>query len=194
MGAESLWELIPRRASARSVGRAERERSSVMESDPSAAYDAHAGALYRYLLALLGEVEDAEDALQEVFVAFLRRRGMTQVRNLRAYLLRAARMQALMTLRRRRRHRREREAARISWIDADACPLADRALSVDVDRALLALPLEQREVIALKLNEDLTFREIAELLDIPANTAASRYRLALKRLRTQLEGDEEHAR
>lgn len=194
MGAESLWELIPRRASARSLGRAERERSGVKEADLAAVYDAHAGALYRYLLALLGEVEEAEDALQEVFVAFLRRGGMNPVRNLRAYLLRAARTQALMTLRLRRKHRREREAACISWIDAAACSLGDRALAVDVDRALLTLPREQREVIALKLNEGLTFREIAELLDIPTDTAASRYRLALKRLRTHLEGGEEDAR
>jgi len=194
MGAERLWEPIPRRASARSLSTAERGRSGVMESDPAAVYDAHAGALYRYLLALLGEVEEAEDALQEVFVAFLRRRGMPPIRNLRAYLLRAARTQALMMLRRRRRDRREREAACLSWIDADACSLGDRALAVDLDRALLTLPREQREVIALKLDEGLTFREIAELLDIPTDTAASRYRLALKRLRTHLEGGEEDAR
>ena len=189
-----MWEPIPRRASARSLNRAERGRSGVKEADPAAVYDAHAGALYRYLLALLGDVEEAEDALQEVFVAFLRRRGMPPIRNLRAYLLRAARTQALMMLRRRRRDRREREAACLSWIDADACSLGDRALAVDLDRALLTLPREQREVIALKLDEGLTFREIAELLDIPTDTAASRYRLALKRLRTHLEGGEEDAR
>jgi RNA polymerase sigma-70 factor (ECF subfamily) len=45
-------------------------------------------------------------------------------------------------------------------------------------------------VIALKLGEDLTFREIAQALGIPKNTAASRYRLALARLRALLEGGE----
>jgi RNA polymerase sigma-70 factor (ECF subfamily) len=57
-----------------------------------------------------------------------------------------------------------------------------------VQRALGRLPLEQREVIALKLSEDLSFREIGQVLRIPANTAASRYRLALGRLRALLEG------
>ena len=65
MGAEPLWELIPRRAWARATDRAEREHSGVKEADPAAVYDAHAGALYRYLLALLGDAEDAEDAFQE---------------------------------------------------------------------------------------------------------------------------------
>jgi RNA polymerase sigma-70 factor (ECF subfamily) len=45
------------------------------------------------------------------------------------------------------------------------------------------LPAEQREVVHLKLWEGLTFDQIAQLLDIPANTAASRYRYGLDKLR-----------
>jgi len=48
------------------------------------------------------------------------------------------------------------------------------------------LPPEQRAVTHLKLWEKLTFEQIAETLDIPANTAASRYRYALDKLRERL--------
>jgi RNA polymerase sigma-70 factor (ECF subfamily) len=79
----------------------------------------------------------------------------------------------------------------VSWIDLNACKPGDSELAVDVDRALRQLPPEQRAVVALKLSEDLTFREIGQALGIPKNTAASRYRLALARLRALLESGEE---
>ncbi|RYD24670.1 MAG: hypothetical protein EOP86_28320, partial [Verrucomicrobiaceae bacterium] len=51
---------------------------------------------------------------------------------------------------------------------------------------LMALPEEQRAVVHLKLWEDLTFARIAEVLGIPANTAASRYRYAMQKMRQAL--------
>ena len=151
-------------------------------------YDAHAASLYRHLLTLLSDVEDAEDALQEVFVGLMRRGARSQIHDLRAYLFRAARNQALMVLRRRRNQERQSAAARVCWIDLDACAVQDREMAVDITDALQQLPLEQREVIALKLGEDLTFVEIGKVLGVSPNTAASRYRLALGRMRMLLEG------
>ena len=55
-----------------------------------------------------------------------------------------------------------------------------------LSEALGELPPEQRAVVHLKLWEDLTFEHIAELLDIPLNTAASRYRYGLDKLRERL--------
>jgi RNA polymerase sigma-70 factor (ECF subfamily) len=55
-----------------------------------------------------------------------------------------------------------------------------------VAEALQELPAEQRAVVHLKIWEDLTFGEIAETLEIPANTAASRYRYAIEKLGSQL--------
>ena len=52
--------------------------------------------------------------------------------------------------------------------------------------ALVELPPDQRVVVHLKLWEGLTFEEIAHTLDIPANTAASRYRYGLDKLRERL--------
>jgi RNA polymerase sigma-70 factor, ECF subfamily len=52
--------------------------------------------------------------------------------------------------------------------------------------ALAELPPDQRAVVHLKLWEGLTFEQIAEVLDIPPNTAASRYRYGLDKLRGRL--------
>ncbi|MEI8197916.1 MAG: sigma-70 family RNA polymerase sigma factor, partial [Phycisphaerae bacterium] len=55
-----------------------------------------------------------------------------------------------------------------------------------LENALRRLPPEQREVIQLKFYEQLTFAQIADILGIPPNTAASRYRYALAHLRELL--------
>jgi RNA polymerase sigma-70 factor (ECF subfamily) len=55
-----------------------------------------------------------------------------------------------------------------------------------LELAVRELPPEQQEVVTLKIWGDLTFQEIAETLEIPANTAASRYRYALEKLKDKL--------
>ena len=143
--------------------------------DLGEAYDTYAAPLYRYLLTLVGSQEDAEDALQEVFLA-VGRKGLQHIRDVQPYLLQTARRQAISLLRKRRRRAREPEvAAQLSWID--------------IGRALQSLPPDQREVVVLHLSEGFTFGEIASLCGISGNTAASRYRLALGKLREALKGD-----
>jgi RNA polymerase sigma-70 factor (ECF subfamily) len=53
--------------------------------------------------------------------------------------------------------------------------------------ALAELPVEQREVIMLRVWGRMTFEEAAAVLDISPNTAASRYRYALEKLRDELQ-------
>ena len=62
----------------------------------------------------------------------------------------------------------------------------ERSFRESLSAALTELPAEQRAVVHLKLWEGLTFERIAELLDIPPNTAASRYRYGLDKLRERL--------
>jgi len=158
------------------------EAGHAAADDLAALYDAHAGALYRYALTLLGSVEEAQDVVQEVFLGLMRRQGRGRIEYLREYLLRATRNQAFSVLRKRR----VREAGGETWIAPAA---EDRELAADISAALCRLPVEQREVIELKLVEGLSFRELAEVLRIPPNTAASRYRLAVAKLRAMLTGD-----
>jgi len=163
------------------------ERAEARPRNLAEAYDSYSAPLFRYLLAMLRCEPDAEDAMQELFCA-LARADLGRVRDLQAYLFEAARSQAMMVLRARRRSDREAGAAQVSCLDPERCLAEDRALAIDVDRAVCALPAEQREVVVLHLFEGFSFREMAELCGIPQNTAASRYRLALSRLREMLKG------
>ncbi len=67
-----------------------------------------------------------------------------------------------------------------AWFDTG---VEDREFSRVIQRALAELPVEQREVIMLKIWGELTFAEIGKSLEIPANTAASRYRYGMSELR-----------
>src|SRR5262249_10519497 len=62
----------------------------------------------------------------------------------------------------------------------------EAAFRESLSKALAELPADQRAVVHLKLWEHLTFEQIAEALDIPPNTAASRYRYGLDKLRERL--------
>ena len=144
-------------------------------------YDRHAPAMFRVALALTGSAADSEDAVQDVFVGLVRAgAALARIRDLRAYLFAALRRAAY-----RRAMRRGPVAAgalerRLPPAPRDD-PRGDR-----LERALAALPPEQREVVALKTEADMTLAEIAAVLGISPNTAASRYRYALARLRAAL--------
>jgi RNA polymerase sigma factor (sigma-70 family) len=144
----------------------------------AALYDRFGPELLRVARVLSSQ--DAEDAVQEVFLGLMRaRRSLGVVDNLRAYVFAALR----------------RAAARLSAGRKPALPLEDVAQAqlgravdqaVQLERALANLPLEQRELISLKVDGGLTFAEVAQVLGISPNTAASRYRYALEKLRAAL--------
>ncbi|MES2709618.1 MAG: RNA polymerase sigma factor [Verrucomicrobiota bacterium] len=158
----------------------------------AALYDAHAPALYRFILSLCGSEADTLDLLQDLFVRVVRQRRET-LEDPQAFLFRAARNLFLDQLRRRAHRRRvlddyEGEMKSLaSHFPESAVPgLPGPETALAVARALACLPEEQRAVVHLKIWENLTFARIAEILDIPANTAASRYRYAMDRLRRTL--------
>jgi RNA polymerase sigma-70 factor (ECF subfamily) len=131
---------------------------------------------------------DAEDVVQEAFVRFWRHQralgGEPQ-----ALLFTSIRRAAIDLARRdqRRAGREERADGGLEETEPVFEPLAeadDRRVAIEA--ALRRLPAEQRDVLTLKIWGDLTFDEIARQLDIPLNTAASRYRYALTALRKEL--------
>jgi RNA polymerase sigma-70 factor (ECF subfamily) len=153
----------------------------------AALYDRFGASLFQVALSALGSRQDAEDAVQEVFVGLVRaRERLRQVENLRAYLFAALRRAAarIAALPGRQRPLSPEELVQLSAPEPVGVD-PDRALRLE--RALRALPAEQREVISLKVDGGLTFAEIAALLGVSANTAASRYRYALEKLRAALE-------
>jgi RNA polymerase sigma-70 factor (ECF subfamily) len=149
----------------------------------AALYDRYAARLLRVAWALIGRRAEAEDAVQDVFLGLVRARGsLGQVRNLRAYLFTALRHAA-----RRRRISAgagDFEFGETSDLVTDSAASDPR--SERLERALRSLPPEQREVVALHVDGEMTFAEIAAALGLSPNTAASRYRYAIERLRQAL--------
>lgn len=170
-------EVLPRRTEAESD-----------EAFLEALYDAHALAVYCCALALTGSPEDAEDATQEVFVRLARDvRRLRKVRNTRAYLLSAARNAAYSLLRSRRRRGRLQDAVTLETPVEEADPGPGAIEAICLRQAFALLPEEQRQVVALKVLQGMTFPEIARATGVSSNTAASRYRYAIERLRRALE-------
>ncbi|MEN9734146.1 MAG: hypothetical protein RLZ45_2141 [Verrucomicrobiota bacterium] len=153
-------------------------------------YDTHAQAVFVFLLNITRSETDAREALQELFLKLGRLElDPAALRDERAYLLRLAHHQAIDSLRRRETRHRLETAASESRIElfASAPDPDTAAFRRELSTALAALPSEQRSVVHLKLWEGRSFLDIAAILQIPANTAASRYRYGLEKLRDRLQ-------
>ncbi len=129
---------------------------------------------------------DAEDVVQDAFVRFWRRNHCIQNR---ALLYAAVRSAALDLIRRdqRRARREELVAAEAEQAIAPEFAGTDDA-GVELAGAMERLPRDQREVLVMKIWNELSFAEIGEAIGISPNTAASRYRYALAALKKNMAG------
>jgi RNA polymerase sigma factor (sigma-70 family) len=147
--------------------------------------DQHGPALVLFARQWVSTRADAEDVVQDAFVRFWRARD--RVAEPAGYLYACVKHSALDQQRRRKRQaRREEAAARPEGGELFALPQDEDDRGAAVSAALHDLPEDQREVLVMKIWGGLSFPQIAAALQIPANTAASRYRYALTRLREQL--------
>jgi RNA polymerase sigma-70 factor (ECF subfamily) len=164
-------------------------RAALRRNDPAAVeliWDRYADDLLAFLQAVVGSRYDAEDVLQAVFVRMVRkRRHLARAKSLGAYIFRIARNEAASFLRLRRRNRSLGPMVEL-WLALAETNAGREELAEHLQAALTKLPQSQREVVVLKVYQDKTFQEIGELLDVSVNTAASRYRYAIERLRTLL--------
>ena len=152
-------------------------------------YDEHAQALFGFLLNLTRNEADTRDLLQHIFVKLAQRPELLRnVGEERAFLLRMANNLAIDFFRRSstRAKNYERFSAEIIDLFARASDVDQAAFQERLTQALGELPAEQRAVVHLKLWEGLTFEQIAATLGLSLNTAASRYRYGLDKLRTRL--------
>lgn len=147
-------------------------------------YDRFGVRLYRTARRLLGDAHAAEDAVQEVFASVARNAaGAAQVLDWTAYLFSSLRHAAA----RLGGRLKKRPAPLIEEPAVPMLPGPDVGTQAALEKALAALPAEQREVLALKFEGGLTFEQIALQIGVGANTAASRYRYALEKLRGLME-------
>jgi RNA polymerase sigma-70 factor (ECF subfamily) len=155
-------------------------------SDPWTVWlDQHGAALVLMARQWVASRADAEDVVQEAFVRFWRSRQ--RAADQAAYLYACVKHCALDWQRHRKRQsRREEAAARPESETWFACSVEHEERRAAIEAALQTLPERQREVLVMKTWGGLSFPQIALALRISANTAASRYRYALVKLREQL--------
>ena len=144
-------------------------------------YEQHGPVLLAYGISLLHDRSASEDVLHQVFVKLLQTDVAINGQPLH-YLYRAIRNTALNY---RRNHSRELElASNGHWLES---PRGMEEIGLTLQSALRELPEEQREIIVLRVWGQMTFEEAALALDISPNTAASRYRYGLAKLKERLE-------
>jgi RNA polymerase sigma-70 factor, ECF subfamily len=155
-------------------------RSKLEKDDIRALYEQHSSSLLLYARSMLPDRAVAEDVLHEVFSVLLR--GNTELPDVpAAYLFRAVRNAAL--------NARRNEAKHVA-LDAEEPWFQHRRSSPEsalaLQSALRELPEEQREAVILRIWAGMTLEEVAAATGVPLNTAASRYRYALEKLRDRL--------
>jgi RNA polymerase sigma-70 factor (ECF subfamily) len=159
-----------------------------------AIYEKYKNDLLTVAVSLLSDFHTAQDCLQDVFVGFAANSNKLNVRrNLKGYLL------SCIVNRARDLLRKNAVPATRQLADSDCKgsqvgpvkQLIDGEQRARVFGALAKLPFEQREVVALRLQGDMTFRQIARLQGESINTAQSRYRYGIEKLRLLLKKEYE---
>jgi len=145
--------------------------------------------LFRFAYMRIGIREDAEDVVQEALLSVFRRlREKTRMDNVGLYVIRAVSNACTDYLRRK-------PLRMVNLNEAKEIPVSedDRQIHeefVRINKMLDSLPAEQAELVRLKCYDDLTFRQIAELQNIPEATAKSRYRYAIMHIQQMLKKGE----
>ena len=156
-------------------------------------YEKHRDSLLVLGIALSNDVNIAEDALHDVFVAFARKMNEFHVTgSIKGYLsvCIANRVRDMMrTYRNRERilNDKTEKAASSEYSAPEKLIICNEQLQL-LSSAIEQLPYEQREVIALRMHGQMRFGTIAKSLGISANTAKGRYRYGIEKLRSILNG------
>lgn len=151
-------------------------------SEVSRLYISHHDDLFNFLFALLRQRESALEVLQRVFVKVLEKGHTSRPESRKGWLYQTAYHEAMAY---RRSENRQKPMLESHLIGVDGLDVQWETVE-RVRRGMESLPLEQREVVALRIYDQLTFQEIADREGIPLGTVLSRMQAALKKLRNQI--------
>lgn len=151
-------------------------------------YEKYRDLLFKVAIALLRDVSAAEDVVQDVFVHFAETIDRFRLTgSLKAYL-------SVCVVNRAKNILMSRKNAGVAWENQDnpsEYPGPQQQVICSEELQLLAqameqLPFEQRQIIALRHYSQMRFGTIARSLNLPPNTAKSRYRYGMDKLRAIL--------
>ena len=139
---------------------------------------------------LLGNADDAQDAVQDVFLKCWRAQpSMAEVRDLRAWIFRVG-LNVARDFQRSAWHRRTRqltgETVLQSKEPSPAQALEKQEAKERLRQAIFRLRPEEKEVFLLRQNANLTYEEIAQIRRSPVGTVKTQMRSALQKLREHL--------
>ncbi len=154
-------------------------------------YARHSPSVLGYLLAMLKNREAAEEALQHVFIGFHgRMKALPRETNVRAFLFASARNRAASIA--REGERAERFSGTYEVLvkrRADALPASPVEIEEtrnQLNAGLRQLSENEREVVLLRCQGELTFEQVAMVTGAPLGTVATRYQAAIRKLRENL--------
>ena len=156
-------------------------------------YQKYKNDLLKLAIALVNDVNTAEDVVEEVFTAFAQSAETIRISgNLKNFLLTCLANRIRNTKRDRQRH----ETSDINKSENIVCeskrPEQWAILNEEMEmlsNAMAKLPYEQREVVTLYMQSDMTFRQIAKIQNASINTVQGRYRYGMEKLRSILNSE-----
>ena len=151
----------------------------------------HLDAAYNLAKWLLRNEQDAQDVVQEAFLRAFRSFAGFHGSNARAWLLTIVRNTSYTLL------KKNRLGYRMTAFDEEIHASADESVSAStilearedanlIKKAMDELPAEMREILTLRHQEDLSYKEIADIAQIPAGTVMSRLARARGKLKERL--------
>jgi len=170
------------------------ELIALMKADSQEAYtviyDRYKALLFRHAYKKTGNADEAQDVLQDVFLALWNKRELVaEDHNLSGYLYTAIRNK-ILNLFAQKQVRSKYEASLLSFsvggnVVTDYL-IRERQLTEIINQEISAMPKKMREIFLLSRREHLKNKEIAELLNISEHTVATQLKRALKLLRMRL--------
>ncbi len=153
-------------------------------------YDKYKNRVFGFLVRMTGDREIAEDLLQETFFAALRNAGQfDRNRSFLSWLFGIAHKRTIDYFRHAKvetDHKEDTGGSVGSKLEPPDQQLSNQGLRDIINQAVETLDPLQREVFLLRELGGVPFKEIAEIMDCPINTALGRMRLALKNIRKEL--------
>ncbi len=157
----------------------------------------HQSKVFRFIYSKVNDQEIADDIFQDTFIKVihtLKGKNYKEEGKFLPWVMRISHNLVIDYFRKNNRMPMQRETEEYSIFNymVDASPniendLITSQIESDVKKLINALPEDQREVITLRIYQDLSFKEIAEITGVSINTALGRMRYALLNLRKNIE-------
>ena len=154
----------------------------------------HQRQLLCIVLRMVGDLEMAEDVVQEAFMkAYLKLHTFQGRSKFKSWLFQIALNTAKNRLRSKRNDSVEIDKVHVAVQDHQVQDLSQQDLQATIRTEVDKLPPKQKMALSLRIFEDMSFAEIAEIMECPYDTAKANYRHALMKLRHSL-GDSHELR